>query len=80
MTSSYRAIVEARLVRAAMMRPDAGRGTLKPNLWYQDELVNAALALGEMNGWVRRMSVTQVEYTEAGAEIVKGLDRVSKTL
>ena len=39
--------------------------------WWHDEEVEAAITAGVAQGWLRRTSLTQVEWTEAGCTLAE---------
>lgn len=61
--------------REAMRRVDDHSrriATLDPApLWYDDQLVNLTFTVAEKAGFIRRLSVTQVQWTEAGATLAR---------
>ena len=38
-------------------------------IWYTDEKINNSLSIGVKNGWIRRPSTTQCEWTKKGVDV-----------
>ena len=62
-------ILKEAVVNAMKEIHDRKRGESKnKELWYNDALINSSLRIGIEKGWILRTSITQVEWTDKGAE------------